>query len=74
MVTCNYVTVPTRQSEVTDTQSHDNQPRQDDERSPVDDNNGMCVHYIVRAVCSCNCDLIQKHPVCKKGVAKNLPG
>ena len=36
--------VPTNQSEVTVIQSHDNQPRQGDERSQVDDNNGMCVH------------------------------
>ena len=35
--------VDTSQSEVTDTQSHNNQPRQDDEKSQVDDNNGMCV-------------------------------
>ena len=38
------IIVPTSQSEVTDTQSHDNQPRQDDERSQVEINNGMCVH------------------------------
>ena len=37
------ITVPTSQSEVTVTQSHDNQPRQDDQRSQVDDDNGMCV-------------------------------
>ena len=52
-----YVIVPTSQSEVTVMQSHDNQPRQDDERSQVDDNNGtyvctqvlleLCVHGIV---------------------------
>ena len=38
------ITVPTSQSEVTVTQSHDNQPRQDDERSQGEINNGMLVH------------------------------
>ena len=38
------IIVPTSQSEVIVMQSHNNQPRQDDERSPVDDNCGMCVH------------------------------
>ena len=37
-------TVPTSQSKVAVMQSHDNQPRQDDERSQVEINNGMCVH------------------------------
>ena len=36
-------TVPTSQSETTDMQSHDNQPRQDDERSQMEINNGICV-------------------------------
>ena len=38
------VAVPTSQSEVTVMRSHDNQPKQDDERSQVEINNGMCVH------------------------------
>ena len=38
------IIVPTRQSEVTVMQSHDNQPSQDDERSQVDDNNGMYIY------------------------------
>ena len=42
MATCNnYITVPASQSEVKAMPSHDNQPRHDDERSQVDDNNGM---------------------------------
>ena len=42
MVTCNnYIAVPISQSEVTVMQSHDSQSRQDNERSQVDDNNGM---------------------------------
>ena len=38
------ITVPTSQSEVAVMQSHDNQPRQDDERSLAEMNNGMYVH------------------------------
>ena len=38
-----YVTVPTSQSEVAVMQSHDYQPRQDDEKSPVEISNGMCI-------------------------------
>ena len=43
------IIVPTSQSEVTDTQSHDNQPRQDDERSRVEINNGsyMCKRVLL---------------------------
>jgi len=42
MVTCNnYITVPASQSEVKAMPSHDNQPRHDDERSQVEDSNGM---------------------------------
>ena len=42
MVTCNkYITVPASQLEVKAMPSNDNQPRQDDERSQVDDYNGM---------------------------------
>ena len=37
----NYITVPTSQSEEKALLSHDNQPRRDDEKSQVDDNNGM---------------------------------
>ena len=41
---CNHcITAPTSQSGVTVMQSHDNQPRQDDERSQVEINNGMCI-------------------------------
>ena len=37
----NYITVLTSQLEGKPMPSHDNQPRQDDERNQVDDNNGM---------------------------------
>ena len=41
------IIVPTSQSEVAVMQSHDNQPRQDDERSQVEVNNGIriCTQY-----------------------------
>ena len=51
MVTCNYyITVQTSQSKATDTQSHDNQPGQDDERSQVDDNNGMFTGIVTKCI------------------------
>ena len=40
---CNHYIVPTSQSEVTVMQSHDNQPRQDDESSQVEHTNGTSI-------------------------------
>ena len=46
---CNHYTVPTSQSEVTVKQSHDNQPRQDDEGHQVEHTNGLhlCGLFII---------------------------
>ena len=47
---CNHCTVPTSQSEVTVIQSDDNQPRQDDESSPVENTKGLYMCGILRCI------------------------
>ena len=44
------ITVPTSQSEVTVIQSDDNQPRQDDESSPVENTKGLYMCGILRCI------------------------
>ena len=48
---CNHYTVPTSQSEVTVTQSDDNQPRQDDESSQVEHTNGLYTYVCGILLC-----------------------
>ena len=52
---CNHYTVPTSQSEVTVTQSHDNQPRQVDKGGQVEHTNGLhlCGFFIIVYVYIC---------------------